>query len=90
MGWMEGCVSVGRCERGAGPNPSLLPSNIFKKTDYDKRKGTLREWIKEQKAKNPDWQVRASVGRGVGLIDLISQFFWGVGCGWSGHSIVHS
>lgn len=25
--------------------------------DYDTRKGTLREWIKKEKAKNTDWKV---------------------------------
>ncbi len=25
--------------------------------DYDKRKGTLRDWIKQQKAKDENWQV---------------------------------
>lgn len=28
--------------------------------DYNSRKGTLREWIRDQKAKNPEWQVRTS------------------------------
>lgn len=29
--------------------------------EYDKRKGTLREWIKQQKAQDPGWQVRACI-----------------------------
>ena len=26
--------------------------------DYDKRKGTLREWIKKEKAKDPNWKMK--------------------------------
>ena len=35
--------------------------------DYDQRKGTVREWIREQKAKDPNWKPpkpKMSVGLG--------------------------
>ena len=34
--------------------------------DYDKRKGTLREWIKKEKAKDPNWRMKSMNQNGDG------------------------
>lgn len=38
--------------------PSTASTHQKCQTEYDQRKGTLREWIKQQKAQNPEWQAR--------------------------------
>ena len=43
--------------RGGGlENVDLVKKYRMTDDDYDKRKGTLREWIKDQKAKDPNWK----------------------------------
>ena len=41
---------------GALENTDLVAKYRMDDETYDKRKGTLREWIKEQKAADPDWK----------------------------------
>lgn len=58
-GWERGWP--GDWGLSANAHLSSFTKYTHARTDYDKRKGTLREWIKQQKAQNPDWQVRCIV-----------------------------
>merc|ERR1719152_443390 len=52
---------------GGLENEHLVEKYRMTDEDYDKRKGTLREWIREQKAKDPNWKPpkpKMSVGLG--------------------------
>jgi len=52
---------------GGLENEQLIEKYRMSDEDYDKRKGTLREWIREQKAKDPNWKPpkpKMSVGLG--------------------------
>ncbi|CAM9725215.1 unnamed protein product [Laminaria digitata] len=40
---------------GALENTSLVQKYRMTEEDYDKRKGTLRSWVKDQKVKDPNW-----------------------------------
>uniref|UniRef100_A0A7S2W9K5 CAP-Gly domain-containing protein n=1 Tax=Rhizochromulina marina TaxID=1034831 RepID=A0A7S2W9K5_9STRA len=43
--------------RGGGlEDTSLIEKYRMSEDTYDKRKGTVREWIREQKAKDPNWK----------------------------------
>merc|ERR1719198_1162264 len=54
--------------RGGGlENEQLIEKYRMSEDDYDQRKGTVREWIREQKAKDPNWKPpkpKMSVGLG--------------------------
>merc|ERR1711939_217826 len=41
---------------GALENVNLVERYRMDEETYDKRKGTVREWIREQRAKDPDWK----------------------------------
>ena len=41
---------------GGLENEQLLEQYRLSEDDYDQRKGTVREWIREQKAKDPNWK----------------------------------
>jgi len=44
--------------RGGGlEDVSKVKKYVMSEEDYNKRSGTLREWIKEQKSANPNWQA---------------------------------
>ena len=49
--------------RGGGlTDTSLIEKYKMSDEDYSKRKGTLREWIKNKKAENPNWKPSKHAG----------------------------
>lgn len=46
---------------------SLVQKYRMSDSDYEKRKGTVREWIREQKAADPNWKPPKPPSNGAGL-----------------------